>query len=235
MSAAVSLPDIARSGGIGGFFSSRWVGLLIAGVLFVFCGPLLAGFAATLAGIMKLSDGAVEGIEEILGPVVKLITDFVTWCENNETLLFFMPFLIPLGAAIIRLSGSAIMLWLGNRFKNPKGTLGQQREDAARLAGTSATADDIRFTRDLNAAKSAHNVKPDEEATFDAMFAKFDTTNRITAAINKTDPTAVAAQKDKITAMQGEIDKSIADMNEKREDGDKIEEGKYKLNPMEEA
>lgn len=127
------------------------------------------------------------------------------------------------------------MLWLGNRFKNPKGTLGQQREDAARLAGTSATADDIRFTRDLNAAKSAHNVKPDEEATFDAMFAKFDTTNRITAAINKTDPTAVAAQKDKITAMQGEIDKSIADMNEKREDGDKIEEGKYKLNPMEEA
>jgi hypothetical protein len=234
MSAAVSLPDIdaQRSGGIGGFFSRHWVGLLIAGVLFVFCGPLLAGFAATFAGLFKLGDGAAEGVEEILGPIVKIVTDFVTWCENNEWVLFVAPFLIPLGCGIIRISGSAFMIWFGNRFKNPKGSMGQQREDVARLNSTSATADDIKFAKDLIAARRAHDVKPDEEATFNAMFAKFDTVNKTTAAVNKTDPTAVAAQRAEISKIQGEIDESIANMNEKRADSDKIAEDKYKLDPL---
>jgi len=237
MSAVVSLPDIAapNSGGIGGFFSRHWVGLLIAGVLFVFCGPLLAGFAATFAGLLKLGDGAINGLEEILGPVVKLLTDFVTWCENHEWVLILAPFLIPLGCAIIRFSGSVFMIWFGNRFKNPKGTMGEQFEAVSRLNHTSVTADYVKFAKDLDAARRAHNVRPDEEDTFDAMFAKFAAVNRETAAINKTDPAATAAQRNRIAAVQVEIDESIAEMNEKRADGDKIDEDKYKLDPMGEA
>lgn len=220
--------DTQSSGGIGSFFSKHWLALLISGVLLVTCGPLLAGFAALFGGLVNSGGDAVEGIEKILGPVAKILTDFVTWCENNEVWLV----VIYVGAWFIQAFGPMIVTSLGNRIKNPRGSMGEEFDAASRLNSTSKTEDYIKFTKKLNAAKTEQKVKPAERAIFEEMFASFYTVNLETAAVNKTDPSAVAAQKDRIARTQVDIDARIEEMNKDRAEGEKIDEADYKLDPV---
>jgi hypothetical protein len=218
--------DTQSSGGIGSFFSRHWLGLLIAGVLLVTCGPLLAGFAALFAGLLKVGGGAVDGIEKILGPVVKILTDFVTWCENHEVWLVILYF----GCWFIQAFGPSFVTWQGTR--NPKGSMGEEFDAASRLNSTSKTEAIIKFTEKLNAAKTKQKVKPAEVKIFEEMFGSFYTVNLETAAVNKTDSRAVAAQKDRIARIQVDINNRIDKLNEDRAEGEKIDKNAYELDPV---
>lgn len=220
--------DTQRSGGIGSFFSRHWRGLLIAGVLLVFCGPLLAGFIALFGRVSKGAADAEEGVAKILGPVVKILTDFVTWCENHEVWVVIIYF----GSWFIQAFGPMFVSWMGNRIKNPRGSMGEEFDAASRLNSTSRTEDYIKFIKKLNAAKTEQKVKPAEVPIFEEMFSSFYTVNLETAAVNKTDPTAVAAQKDRIARIQVDIDARIDALNEDRAEGEKIDEDAYKLDPV---
>jgi hypothetical protein len=220
--------DTQSSGGIGSFFSRHWLGLLISGVLLVTCGPLLAGFAALFAGLLKSGGDAVDGIDKILGPVVKVVTDFVTWCQDHEVWLVIIYF----GCWFIQAFGPLFVTWLGNRIKNPKGSMGEEFDAASRLNSTSRTEELIKLTEKLNAAKREQRVKPAEVPIFEEMFGSFYTVNLETAAVNKTDPSAVAAQKDRIARIQVDIDGRIEELNENRAEGEKIDKDTYKLDPV---